>query len=94
MSATINRPAFLPAVDASNVDACTNRAPHGDGRAGHANQDGVAVARDQVYIIRDTQACPNRLGAMAAASAPAPAVPAAGMAPAPVLGKPALSTAG
>lgn len=63
-------------------------------RAGHANQDGVAVARDQVYIIRDTQACPNRLGALAAASAPAPAVPAAGVAPAPVLGKPALSTAG
>ncbi|BDA44108.1 Purple acid phosphatase 15 [Coccomyxa sp. Obi] len=60
----------------------------------HANQDGVAVARDQLYIIRDTQACPSRLGAMGAASAPAPAVPAAGVAPAPVLGKPALSTAG
>ena len=39
-------------------------------RAGHANQDGEAVARDQLYIIRDTKACPNRLGAIAAAPPP------------------------
>lgn len=31
------------------------------GHAGHANQDGNAVARDQIYIVRDTAACPNRM---------------------------------
>ncbi|KAK9915866.1 hypothetical protein WJX75_005427 [Coccomyxa subellipsoidea] len=36
----------------------------------HANQDGEAVARDQLYIIRDTKACPNRLRAKAAAPPP------------------------
>ena len=30
--------------------------------AGHANQDGNAVARDEIYIIRDTGACPNKGG--------------------------------
>ncbi|EIE25875.1 Metallo-dependent phosphatase [Coccomyxa subellipsoidea C-169] len=39
----------------------------------HANQDGVAVARDQLYIIRDTTACPSRLGLKAAAPPPAQA---------------------
>ncbi|CAK0783284.1 hypothetical protein CVIRNUC_006483 [Coccomyxa viridis] len=28
----------------------------------HANQDGNAVARDEIYIIRDTGACPNKGG--------------------------------
>ena len=39
--------------------------------AGHANQDSNAVARDQVYIVRNTMACPNKLG-MGMAPAPAP----------------------
>ena len=31
------------------------------------------MARDQVYIVRDTRACPNKLGSRAAAPARAPA---------------------
>jgi hypothetical protein len=31
--------------------------------AGHADQDRIAVARDRVYIVRDTDRCPNKLGA-------------------------------
>ena len=29
-------------------------------RAGHDNQDSNAVARDQVYVVRDTVRCPNK----------------------------------
>ncbi|CAK0736397.1 hypothetical protein CVIRNUC_000740 [Coccomyxa viridis] len=39
----------------------------------HANQDSNAVARDQVYIVRNTHACPNKLGSLATAPARAPA---------------------
>ena len=35
--------------------------------SGHANQDSNAVARDQVYIIRNTTACSNKLSSTAMA---------------------------
>ena len=44
--------------------------------AGHANQDSIAVARDQVYIVRDSAACPSRLAGKGT-SAGAPPAPAA-----------------
>ena len=43
-------------------------APH----AGHANQDSNAVARDQIYIVRNTTACPNKLSSSSASPAPSP----------------------
>ena len=41
--------------------------------AGRANQDSNAVARDQVYIVRNTHACSSKLGSRAAAPARAAA---------------------
>ena len=34
----------------------------------HRNQDGAAVTKDQVYIVRDTDSCANKLPQMTSAA--------------------------
>ena len=31
-------------------------------RQWHRNQDGVKVAAEDIYVVRDTSACPNKAG--------------------------------